>query len=107
MLGSKMLGINFFWGAEYGFIFSRLQSGVSDLHNEQSGVWKKGNPICHYIKEEYSGIWDSTSYTPLYSNFSTVKIRTESGVIKYICRMFLTFFMIIDDFFSKSSSRGE
>ena len=65
---------------EYGFIFSRLQSGVSDLHHEQSGVWKKGNPIFHYIKEEYSGIWDLTSHTPLYSNFSTVKIWTESGV---------------------------
>jgi len=29
--------------------FHLLQSGVSDLHHEQSGVWKKGNPIFHYI----------------------------------------------------------
>ena len=65
---------------EYGFILSLLQSGVSDLHHEQSGVWKKGNPIFHYIKDEYSGIWDLNSHTPLYSNFSTVKIWTESGI---------------------------
>ena len=60
-----------------------MQSGVSDLHHDQSEVWKKGNPIFHYIKEEYSGIWDLTSHTPLYSNFSTVKIWTESGVISH------------------------
>ena len=29
---------------------------------------------------EYSGIWDLNSHTPLYLNFSTVKIWTESGV---------------------------
>ena len=65
---------------EYRFIFSLLQSGVSDLHHKQSVVWKKKNPIFHYIEEEYSGIWDSTFHTPLYSNFSTVKMWMETGV---------------------------
>ena len=44
------------------------------------GGMKKGNHIFHYIKEEFCGIWDLTSHTQLYSNFSTVKIWTESGV---------------------------
>ena len=68
------------YSTQYGFIFSLLQSGVSDLHHEQSGVRKKGNPMFHYIKEEYSGIWDLNSHIPLHSNFSTVKIWMESGV---------------------------
>ena len=34
---------------EYGFIFSQVQSGVSDIHHEQSGLWKKANLIQHGV----------------------------------------------------------